>query len=100
MSLHGLVVSRTDGSNRWRLTPSGHVGKEERGRGRGEERGGGGCSVWRESRDGDGRRFSLLYPLASEAWRVKGRGGNGRRVGARRERIKVYEEKSKHERRG
>lgn len=26
---HGLVVSRTDGSNRWRVTSSGHIGKKE-----------------------------------------------------------------------
>lgn len=29
---HGLVVSRTDGSNCWRLTPSGHTEKQDWGK--------------------------------------------------------------------
>ncbi len=91
---HGLVVSRTDGSNRWRLTPSGQgrTGKKEEGWRRRE----GGCLESERENDGDGQSCGLLSPLASKVWKAKWMGmRNGRREGEllRRERHRREEEK-------
>lgn len=85
MLLHGLVVSRgTDGSNRWRVTSSGHMGETEE-RGVGDvgcvcvcacvRRRGGGVEDSGQREIGEDRQScSLLFASNVEGRDVMGRG--------------------------
>ena len=78
---HGLVVSRTDGSNHLRLTPSGHIGRKRRGGRAGGRKGGrtGGGVVSGERERGmemDGAAVCSL-PRHSKPGGLNGGEGNG-----------------------